>query len=149
MLLYKHLCVHHLAKGGGAMASVLEEETLTVPEAAELLKVSTSTLWRWIDRGDLPAYRIGRRRVRVRKSDLEDRLISARGSHAAQGTTIYTSLADVPRRLTPEEQARGLAAVQRLRDLQAQMLRERGGELFPSSSVLINEMRDERTRQLS
>lgn len=131
------------------MASVLDEETLTVPEAAELLKVSPSTLWRWIDRGDLPAYRVGRRRVRIKKSDVEDRLVSARAPRPIQGQPIYTSLADIPRRLTPEEQARGLAALERLREIHARMLRERGGELFPSSSDLINEARDERTRQLS
>lgn len=116
---------------------------------AEFLRVSTSTVWRWIDRGDLPAYRVGRRRVRIKKSDVEDRLISARAPRSAQGATIYTSLADVPRRLTPEQQARGLAALGRLREIQEQMLRERGGEPFPSSSDFLNEMRDERTRQLS
>jgi excisionase family DNA binding protein len=40
-------------------------EYLTVAEAAELLKVHKSTIWRWIESGSLPAYRVGRRGVRL------------------------------------------------------------------------------------
>jgi len=131
------------------MRSVLEEETLSVAEAAELLKVSKSTLWRWIDRGDLPAYRVGRRRIRLKRTDIENRLVAARELRHVQQVPIYTSVEDVPRRLTPEEQARGFDALNRLRELQEVMLARNGGKLFSSSTDLINEARDERTRQLS
>jgi excisionase family DNA binding protein len=46
------------------------DEFLTVADVAELLKLNQQTVRNWIDRGDLPAVRIGRR-VRIRRSELE------------------------------------------------------------------------------
>lgn len=43
----------------------------TVPDAAAYAGVSTQTLRRMIDRGELPAYRIGERNVRVDLADLD------------------------------------------------------------------------------
>jgi excisionase family DNA binding protein len=43
----------------------MSEEFLTVAEIAELLKVNQQTVRNWIDRGSLPAVRVGRR-VRVK-----------------------------------------------------------------------------------
>jgi excisionase family DNA binding protein len=47
-----------------------DEEYLTVAEIAERLKLNPQTLRNWIDQGQLPAVRIGRR-VRIRRSDFE------------------------------------------------------------------------------
>jgi excisionase family DNA binding protein len=44
---------------------------LTVDEVAERLGVASRTVWRWIDDGTLPAYRLGARLVRVREEDVE------------------------------------------------------------------------------
>jgi excisionase family DNA binding protein len=44
---------------------------LTVAEIADLLKLNEQTVRNWIDRGELPAIRVGARRVRVRQADLE------------------------------------------------------------------------------
>ena len=49
----------------------MADEFLTVAEVAELLKVNPQTVRNWIDRGELPAVRVGSRRVRVRQSDLD------------------------------------------------------------------------------
>jgi len=49
------------------------DEFLTVAEVAELLKLNPQTLRNWIDQGQLPAVRIGRR-VRIRRADV-DRLV--------------------------------------------------------------------------
>ena len=46
------------------------DDYVSVPEAATFLQVSPSTVWRRIARGDLPAYRIGHRRVRLKRSEL-------------------------------------------------------------------------------
>src|SRR5712691_8866958 len=43
----------------------LGAELFTVAEAAKLLKVSTTTLHRWLKQGRLHAYRVGPRAVRV------------------------------------------------------------------------------------
>jgi hypothetical protein len=54
-----------------------------------------------------------------------------------------------PRRLTPEEQRRGLAAMERPKALSDEILAERGGKPVSPSWQLINEARrDERSRQL-
>ncbi len=47
------------------------DEFLTVFQIAELLKVNQQTVRNWIDRHQLPAVRIGARRVRVRRVDLD------------------------------------------------------------------------------
>jgi len=46
----------------------------TINEAAELLDVSRTTVWRWIREGRLPAYRAGSRTIRIRAEDLEQRV---------------------------------------------------------------------------
>ncbi|MGH2561855.1 MAG: helix-turn-helix domain-containing protein [Thermomicrobiales bacterium] len=56
------------------MSTATDTEFLTVAEAAAILKVDRSTVRRWIDRGDLPAVRVGQRSLRVRRNDL-DRVI--------------------------------------------------------------------------
>ncbi len=56
-----------------------DPEYYTVPEAAKLLKVSPSTVWRWIDAGRLPAHRVGARGIRIDRRDLE-RAVAPLGS---------------------------------------------------------------------
>lgn len=51
----------------------------TVVEAARLLDVSPVTIWRWIEAGKLPAYRVGSRKLRIKKEDLESVITPARG----------------------------------------------------------------------
>jgi len=50
----------------------MDEEFLTVMEIAERLKVNPMTVRNWISRGELPAFRVGSRRVRVRQADFDD-----------------------------------------------------------------------------
>lgn len=47
------------------------DELLTVAEVAELLKLNQQTVRNWIDAGQLPAVRVGPRRVRVTRAALE------------------------------------------------------------------------------
>jgi excisionase family DNA binding protein len=47
------------------------EEFLTIAETADRLKLTQQTIRNWIDQGELVAVRVGRRRMRVRTSDLE------------------------------------------------------------------------------
>jgi hypothetical protein len=52
-------------------------------------------------------------------------------------------------KLTPEQQQQALEAMEAARQLRAEILAKRGGKLFTPSWELLNEARDERTRQLS
>jgi excisionase family DNA binding protein len=141
--------------------SVIEEQYLTVAEAAVLLKVSRSTLWRWIDQGDLPAYRLGRRRVLIRREDVEKLITPARGEarsergerHAeneegGEMTELDELRALLSRPLTQQERERGLAALEAARLLKAEMHERHGGATFSDSVEIIREMREERTRHL-
>jgi excisionase family DNA binding protein len=45
-------------------------QMLSIPEAAELMGVSQDALRRWVREGLIPARRVGKRMLRVNKSDL-------------------------------------------------------------------------------
>ncbi|MCK5212190.1 helix-turn-helix domain-containing protein [Candidatus Parcubacteria bacterium] len=47
-----------------------KDDILTIQEVAKVLKVSTRTVYRWVDTGDLKVARIGRKTYRVFESDL-------------------------------------------------------------------------------
>ncbi len=129
------------------MNPIVDEEFLTVAEAAKLLKVSQSTIWRRINQGGLPAYRVGERRIRLKARELARLITPARqgreeGEPMGQGERLLLGP------LTGEEQAKVLAAVEAARRLQALMLSRRSGKPFPSSAAIINRLREERTRDL-
>lgn len=44
---------------------------LSLEEAAECMSVSVKTIRRWIAAGTLPAYRCGKRAIRIKVEDLE------------------------------------------------------------------------------
>jgi excisionase family DNA binding protein len=119
---------------------VIEDRDLvTVPEAARLLRVSTSTVRRLIDRGQLPSYRVGQRSVRLNRRELSRALSPLPPSRPV--------VLPKPRKMTPEEweaQGRGL---EKARELRERELERRGGVLWPSAVDWINEAREERTRQ--
>ena len=48
---------------------------LTIETAAEMLAVHPRTIRRYVASGDLPAYRIGPRQIRVRTSDVDALLV--------------------------------------------------------------------------
>ena len=121
-----------------------EEEFLTVAEAAMLLRVAPSIVRRWIREGDVPAYRIGRRRVALKRDDLSYLITPAR-----PGVELADDQDREPRRLTPGEQQRALEALDQAQRHSKETTARRGVKLFPPSWITINEQRDERTRQLS
>ena len=51
---------------------------LTVPEAAEELRIPRSRCYELIQRGELPAVRIGERSIRVNRAELERFLLATR-----------------------------------------------------------------------
>lgn len=128
-----------------------QQGSLTVAEAAKRLQVSHPTVWRWIRSGKLAAYRVGPKTIRVKESDLatliqpvgrsREEVSTVRGTPSMQ-TTIDTSP------LTDDERQRGLAALVQLDAFQERLLAARGGQPFPSSVDLIEQMRDERSERL-
>ena len=44
---------------------------LSLEDAAEVMSVSVKTIRRWIAAGTLPAYRCGKRAIRIRLEDLQ------------------------------------------------------------------------------
>ncbi len=55
-----------------------EETWLTVPETAVLLRVPRTRCYELIQRGELPAVRIGERSIRVNRAELERFLLERR-----------------------------------------------------------------------
>ncbi len=117
---------------------------VTVEEAAGLLRVSQSTLWRWLKAGDLRAYRIGGRRVWLRRSDLAGLVKPATGEAKEGGVMVQGERAH-ERRLTEAEQQRMLGAAEAARELRARLLDTRGGNLFRPAYEDIDEVRRERS----
>lgn len=134
------------------MASHDSGELLTVPEAAELLKVSAVTVSRWLKQGRLPAYRVGPRAVRIRRADI-DRILApavamasgtresppntpaASGESASEGETAIPSRAD---RLAVNEEAMAL---------RSRILARRRGQVFASASDDLAKARQKRRKR--
>jgi excisionase family DNA binding protein len=126
----------------------MDEEFVTVAEAATLLRVAPSTIRRWIREGNVPAHRIGRRRVALRRADLACLITPARPA-AETSDDVAVNEPVVGRRLTSEETRRALEVMDRIQQRAEEIQARRGGKLFPPSWITINKQRDERTRQLS
>jgi excisionase family DNA binding protein len=126
----------------------VDEEYVTVAEAATLLRVAPSTIRRWIREGDVAAHRIGRRRVALRRGDLANLITPARPGMETSDKAVGDQSWE-PRRLTPEEQQQALELMDRIQQRAKEIRARRGGKLFPPAWITINEQRDERTRQLS
>lgn len=117
-------------------------ELKSVKEAAEMLRVSESTVWRYADQDLLPAYRVGRKRVMFRRSDLEKLLNRIR----RKKQTVRTD--DKMRLFAMSESTRDAAdAIARARTLGADIFNRRGS-VFANSGEMINEAREERTENL-
>lgn len=52
------------------MTEASERPFYTVAEAARLLAVNPSTVWRWIAAGRLPAHRVGQKALRIKREDV-------------------------------------------------------------------------------
>lgn len=126
----------------------IDEDYLTVAEAAALLRVAPSTTRRWIREGDLPAYRLGQRRVGLQRHDLSQLVKSVRTDKALNHDAEDDLERIKSRKLTPEEVERRLVAFERAQQHREELRAQRDGMLFPDSVEVIHRMREERTRQL-
>jgi excisionase family DNA binding protein len=124
--------------------AIEERDYLTPAEAARQLHVSVSTVWRWIDKGKLPAYRVGERFIRIPKAGLSQVVRSARQPDVALGPPREEELEG--KRL--ERQRRGEEFLKMTRKLREDMLRRRGGVPLPDSWEDIRAAREERDREI-
>lgn len=132
------------------MAVHLKDEYLTIPEAAEHLGVAESTIRRWIREERLPSYRLGARRILVKHDDVERLVHPAMNDSTRVGMMIETDLDRIrDRRLTPKEQARGMAALKQLERLAQEADKQRAGKPYISALRLLHEARAERTRRIT
>lgn len=126
------------------------DEYLTIGQAATLLQVSQSTVRRWIAQNELPAYRVGQRKVRLKRADLGRLITPVR--RGQKGGIMRHAEADRRRAqfgITPptdEQKQRALDVVAEARKLQAEIAGKYG--LFEDSAAVLREMREERTQQL-
>lgn len=49
----------------------MDEQYYTLKEVTELLKISYITLYRWVQTGKIPAYKVGKQ-YRINKADYEE-----------------------------------------------------------------------------
>ncbi len=120
---------------------------VSVPEAAQMLGVSTSTIWRWIDKGILPACRIGPKRVRIERSAIGTVTAGLNGKSGDSHARVALPRRG-ERRMTLAEQAQMFAAIERANQLRRELFDARRGVPFASSLELLYAARDERTEQL-
>ena len=128
------------------MTNALDDQYLTVAEAASLLKVHKSTIRRWIDDGELPAYRVGYRRVALKRSDVARVIAPARMMQEKGGTMIQPEM-EIIQRLSPEQQQRGFRALAELQRLHEEVRAQLGDRPLTPSWEILAELRDERSRQ--
>ena len=96
------------------------DEYLTVAEIASELKLNQQTIRQWIDQGSLRAVRVGARRVRVLRSDLDRILAGGATAPVAEEQTSTDPLGEVRQRLDPVlKKARDALAADRKSDLAA------------------------------
>ncbi len=127
-----------------------DDDLLTIPEAAEILKVSTVTLSRWRRQGRLPTLKIGPRAVRIRRADLD--LVS-------QPYSGPVSSLDQPRpaATTPAPATDGSASVPatapvertlaRAAQLRTTILTRRHGEFLDPAGDDLGRLRDKRAKR--
>ena len=126
------------------------DDLLTIPEAAEILKVSTVTLSRWRRQGRLPTLKIGPRAVRIRRADLElvsqpysgpvssldqSRPVATTPAPATDGSASVPATAPVERTLA------------RATQLRTTILTRRHGEFLDPAGDDLGRLRDKRAKR--
>jgi excisionase family DNA binding protein len=83
-----------------------ESDYYTVAQAARALDVSPSTVWRWIEAKKLPAYRVGARKIRIKKEDLSSIITPARAKEVTIDEETVDKEINVFKPIPQEELAR-------------------------------------------
>jgi excisionase family DNA binding protein len=93
-----------------------ERPYYSIAEAARVLNVSRSTVWRWIAAGWLKAHRLGPKTIRIADAELQSLIQPAR----PQGHRILTNIKDMKQALatppTADELAQHRALFERIKE---------------------------------
>jgi excisionase family DNA binding protein len=89
------------------------DELLTVKEVAELLKLNQQTIRNMIDRGELGHVRVGQRRVRVRRSQLDAFLAAGESSPQPAETNPWQAVSEATRAVTAAVREQDREALER------------------------------------
>lgn len=127
-------------------------DLLTIPEAADMLRVSAVTVSRWLKQGRLPAYRVGPRAVRIRRVDIDQVLAPAIATEdaafetegGAGGSSISPS--SVPDGALPSREER-LAVNDEVMALRDRILARRKGQTFASAADDLSKTRQKRGKR--
>jgi len=112
-------------------------------EAADYLRISESTVWRYVDQNIVPAYRLGKKRVWFKRSDLDALLKPLRGREAEVSKDSKDMNA-----VSIEPGARGSwRAMDRVNTLRESIMTRRGGVAFADSAEEINAARELRSQE--
>jgi excisionase family DNA binding protein len=130
------------------MQTLFDEQYVSTAEAAKLLGVHIATIRRWIDSGELPAHRVGERRILIKRADLAKLITPARAQQEKGGEMSRSERLEIPK-LTEKEKQQALEALERAQRDGARLLKPHGQYQGPESWELLDEARGERTRQLS
>jgi len=129
------------------MQQLVKDEYITVADAAQVLRVSTVTLHRWIKQGRLPAFYVGPRQIRIRRADLAKVVTPVLGEGVSTIKEIEPSHIIVEP-LTDGEAEQGWKALKQADTLIETIRARRKGKPLADSAALIRRAREERSRQL-
>lgn len=116
------------------MPKTRDGQFYTVAEAARVLDVHPSTIWRWIKAEKIPACRLGPKTIRIKKQDLEAVLQPAHGKEAVTMERDKARFAPP----SPEEIDRRKALVAEILELRQQAL------ITPlTSAELVHQVREQ------
>ena len=116
------------------------EDFLTVPEAAAAMRVSGSTMWRWIRDKRVPSFRTGRR-VLVRRQDLGSLIVQYIPIRRVRTPSV--SLTAYMRPMS-QDAVDWQTAMKEAAALKERILARTGGRLLPDSTPDIIQARNER-----
>lgn len=135
------------------MTDANPDDFLTVPETAELLKVSAVTVSRWLKDGRLPAYKVGPRAVRIRRGEVDQLLVPAATADATSTTKSGPNGSQPRSRLSEPLHSTGTtdeqwAVLEEMAALRDRILTRRKGQAFASAAGELTKTRQKRRKRL-
>ena len=129
-----------------------QDEFVTVSEAAKALRVSVPTIKRWLKDGRIPAYHLGHRYIRIRRTDLTRVFTPMREEVSRVPDRPQVELAPIPttltvKPLTAAQIAQLDKAIRGTQEVIDMIRARRNGEPLAPSWPILHEIREDRARR--